>query len=239
LTTLERATIARVIEEPEQEQVLSRREVLKRGALLGIVVGLPAGTAFVGDALATSDAAGSAVLTPGQSTVLEAVVDRLIPADANGPGGVESGVAQFIERSLGGGLAGGLAKLTPMYASGLDALDAYAKSAYGAPFASLPPQGQDAILGDLETGRASGFTPDSATFFAFVREHALEGMFSDPIYGGNKNFAGWDLVGYPGVKMPVPAADQRVGVVVKRAHRSTYSGGSLGSYPKAKKQAIP
>jgi gluconate 2-dehydrogenase gamma chain len=223
----------------EQERVLSRREVLKRGTLLGIVVGLPGGTAFVGDALAWSGAIGSAVLTPDQSAVLGAFVDRLIPADANGPSGVESGVAQFIERSLGGGLAGGLAKLAPMYVSGLDALDAYAKSAHGASFTSLPPQSQDSILGDLEAGKVSGFTPDSATFFAFVREHALEGMFSDPIYGGNKNFAGWDLVGYPGVKMPVPAADQRIGVVVKRAHRSTYSGGPLGSYPKAKKQAIP
>ena len=227
-----------MIQDPQE--ALSRREVLQRAALLGIVVALPAGTAFVADALANANVVGSGVLTPAQSAVLEAVVDRLIPADANGPGGVESGVADFIERSLGGGLVGGLAKVAPLYASGLNALDAYAKSAYGGSFTSLPPEQQDAILADVEAGRASGgFTPDSATFFAFVREHALEGMFSDPIYGGNRRFAGWDLVGYPGVKMPVSAADQRIGAVVKPAHRSTYSGGSLGEYPKAKREATP
>jgi gluconate 2-dehydrogenase gamma chain len=27
----------------------------------------------------------------------------------------------------------------------------------------------------------------------------IEGMFSDPIYGGNRNKAGWHLIGFPGV----------------------------------------
>lgn len=229
-----------MIEGADPERVLSRREVLKRGALLGVVVALPAGTARVGDALVAPGVVRSAVLTPDQSALLEAVVDRLIPADANGPGGVESGVARFIERSLaGGGLAGGLGKVAPLYTSGLDALDAYAISFYGGSFTSLPSQQQDAVLTDLEAGKATGFTPDSATFFALVREHTFEGMFSDPIYGGNKHFAGWDLIGYPGVRMPVSAAEQRLGVVVKPAHRSTYSGGSLGIYPRAKKEAFP
>ena len=43
-------------------------------------------------------------------------------------------------------------------------------------------------------------------------EHALEGMFCDPVYGGNKNFAGWNLLNYPGVRMPVPAKYQQIGV---------------------------
>jgi len=63
-------------------------------------------------------------------------------------------------------------------------------------------------------------------------------MFSDPVYGGNKNFAGWNLIGYYGVKMPVTAADQKIGAKVKAAHASGYGGGELGAYPKAKKEAI-
>jgi hypothetical protein len=60
-------------------------------------------------------------------------------------------------------------------------------------------------------------------------------MFSDPVYGGNKNFAGWDLLGYPGVKMPVSPDDQKLDVVVKPAHQSTYAN---GQYPKARREAV-
>jgi gluconate 2-dehydrogenase gamma chain len=79
------------------------------------------------------------------------------------------------------------------------------------------------VLTDVQTGKATGFQPSSSVFFSAVREHTLHGMFSDPAYGGNKSFAGWDLVGYPGVKMPVKPVDQRVGATVRPAHRSTYT----------------
>ena len=46
---------------------------------------------------------------------------------------------------------------------------------------------------------------DAATFFALVRTHTLQGTFSDPYYGGNVNFVGWDMVGYPGVRVAVTA----------------------------------
>jgi hypothetical protein len=87
----------------------------------------------------------------------------------------------------------------------------------------------------MAAGKATGFEPDSATFFATVREHTLEGMFGDPVYGGNKGFAGWNLIGYPGVRMPVPPRDQRIGATVKRAHKSTYAGGEFAA---AKKEAL-
>jgi gluconate 2-dehydrogenase gamma chain len=222
---------------------LSRRELLKRGAVIGAVVVLPGiGTASVGDAFGASRAAAAvarqSALTPGQSALLEAIVERIIPSDANGPGGKEAGAAAYIERSLSGGLAGGLSTAAPLYAAGLPAVDAYATSAYGGSFTSLSADKQDALLADLAAGKATGFTPDSATFFAAVREHTIQGMFSDPIYGGTKKFAGWDLIGYPGVKMPAPAANQKLGVKVKPAHKSTYAGGAIGAFPKAKKEAI-
>jgi hypothetical protein len=222
---------------------------VKRGAVVGAVIVLPAiGTASVGDALAapgpttpgaTTPAGtaqtGAQVLTADQAATLEALLERLIPADANGPGAKEAGVAAYIERGLQGGLGGGLTKTAPLYTAGLPALDAYAKSAYGDAFGSLPPDKQDAVIGDLATGKATGFTPSSATFFALVHEHALQGMFGDPVYGGNQNFAGWKLIRYPGVKMPVPAADQRLNVAVKPALRSTYAN---GQYAEAKKEAV-
>jgi gluconate 2-dehydrogenase gamma chain len=227
-------------EELREEHMLSRADVLKRAAVVGAVVALPAvGTARVGEALAAPGAAGAggatSVLSQDQVGVLEALVERIVPADATGPGGKEAGAAAYIENSLSGGLAGGLTAAAPLYQSGLNAVDAYATSKYGSSFTALSTEQQDAVLADVAAGKATGFTPDSATFFAALREHTVQGMFSDPVYGGNRNFAGWMLLQYPGVKMPVAAADQRVGVKVKPAHASTYAN---GQYPKAKKEAL-
>jgi gluconate 2-dehydrogenase gamma chain len=213
----------------------SRREVFGRGAAIGAVLTIPAaGTATVRAAVAAAAPTASSALSADQSAILRAVVARLIPADANGPSGVDAGAAAYIEKSLGGGLAGGLKAVAPLYTAGLAALDAYAKSKYGAAFTALAPDQQDAVLGDVEAGKATGFTPDSGTFFMAVKEHTLQGMFGDPIYGGNKKFAGWDLIGYPGVRMPVPAKYQKIGATVPKAHKSTYAD---GQFPKAKKEA--
>jgi gluconate 2-dehydrogenase gamma chain len=220
---------------PTRAGLWSRRDVLSRGTAMGVVVTIPAvGTATLESALAAAAPKVSAALSADQSAVLQAIVGRLVPADANGPSGTDSGAAAYIEKSLGGGLAGGLKNLAPFYNAGLSAVDAYATSTYGAAFTALPPERQDAVLADIEAGKAPGFTPSSDAFFRAIHEHTLQGMFGDPVYGGNKNFAGWDLIGYPGVKMPVPASDQKIGVTVKKAHKSTYAD---GQFAKAKKEA--
>jgi gluconate 2-dehydrogenase gamma chain len=90
------------------DELFSRRELLKRGVVAGAVLTLPAfGTAHVGTAHAaptvTAAAGRGSVLSPAQSAVLEALVERLVPADANGPGGKEAGAATYIEQSLSGG----------------------------------------------------------------------------------------------------------------------------------------
>jgi gluconate 2-dehydrogenase gamma chain len=225
----------------DQANSLTRRSLLKWGGVAGIAVAIPAaGTAHVPVALAASTSAAEpraagAALTTEENAVLTAFVDRLIPTDATGPGAVEAGVATFIANSLEGGISGGLAKLAGFYAANLAAVDAYAQTAYGGTFASLSPASQDSVVADVESGKATGFNPDAPTFFATIREHTLEGMFSDPAYGGNQNFAGWDLIGYTGVRMPLPAADQALGVEVTPAHASTYAN---GQYPGAKKEAV-
>jgi gluconate 2-dehydrogenase gamma chain len=213
----------------------SRREVIGRGTAIGVVISIPAaGTATMESALAAAAPKAAAALSAGESALLRAIVARLIPTDANGPSGVDAGAAAYIEKALAGGLAGGLKNLAGFYSAGLAAVDAYATSAYGAAFTALAPDKQDAVLSDMEAGKATGFLPSSAAFFAAVHEHTIQGMFGDPVYGGNKNFAGWDLIGYPGVRMPVPAHDQKLNVTVKKAHKSTYAD---GQYPKAKKEA--
>ena len=38
-------------------------------------------------------------------------------------------------------------------------------------------------------------------FFALLRAHTIEGMFSDPMHGGNAGLIGWQLAGFPGPQM--------------------------------------
>ncbi|HEX3805037.1 MAG TPA: gluconate 2-dehydrogenase subunit 3 family protein [Solirubrobacteraceae bacterium] len=217
---------------------VTRRSLFKLSGVAGIAMAIPAaGTVHVVSAAADSGnpPVAGLPLTTDQDAVLTAFVDRLIPTDATGAGAVEAGVASFIARSLQGGLSGGLEKLAGFYTANLAAVDAYAQTAYGGSFASLSPTTQDSVVADVESGKATGFTPDAPTFFATIREHTLEGMFSDPAYGGNQNFAGWDLIGYTGVVMPLPAKDQELGVKVTPAHQSTYA---KGEYPGANKEAV-
>ena len=157
-------------------------------------------------------------LNATEADALDAVVARLIPTDENGPGATEARAAHFIDRQL----AGPLRALRTTYAAGLAALDAYAAAKKGGVFTKLSALDQDAILADMENNQASGFMPDSAAFFNLLRTHTIEGTFSDPYYGGNANFAGWNLVGYPGIRMGVSAVDQRMSAKPGRVRQSAY-----------------
>lgn len=153
-----------------------------------------------------------------ESETLDAIVARLIPSDDSGPGASEARAARYIDRAL----AGALASSRQAYTAGLAALDQYARTAKGAPFVKLSPADQDAVLTDLEKNTATGFTPNSATFFDLVRNHTLQGMFCDPYYGGNANFVGWDLLGYPGVRTAVTPDQQRMSIDIAPNHKSAY-----------------
>ncbi len=230
----------------EDEKGLDRRELLKRGAIFGAVVSMPFGTTVANAFASAGQAVAPSALPPSSSAILAAIFERLIPADENGPGSAALGITGFVENGLQGGLAGGLSAAMPLYEAGLPAVDAYAQSAYGGPFVSLSGAQQDAVLADVQSGKATGFPPDlpnydstipfSTVFFQAMREHAVEGMFSDPVYGGNKNAAGWILLGYPGVRMPVTAAQQQLGLMkMTQVPQSTYAN---GQFPKAKKEAV-
>jgi gluconate 2-dehydrogenase gamma chain len=156
-------------------------------------------------------------LTAAEADILEAVCARLIPSDENGPGAAEARAAHYIDRAL----TGPLRASRDAYAAGLAAIDAYAQSLKGAAFAKLAPGDQDAVLTDMEKNVATGFAPNSATFFNLLRTHTIQGTFCDPYYGGNANFVGWDLIGYPGIRMAVGEDEQHLtapGAVRKSAY---------------------
>jgi gluconate 2-dehydrogenase gamma chain len=199
---------------PEDGRGFSRRVLLARAAALGTA-------GMVASVAAQSPVARREpleTLTPDEAEILEAITARLIPTDENGPGAEEARAAQYIDRALGGALSGS----RDAYRSGLAAVDAYALRSRLARFARLSAADQDAVLRDMEEGKAVGFTANAPTFFNLVRTHTIQGTFSDPYYGGNANFVGWDLIGYPGVRLGVSADDQRMDRRPSRVRRSAY-----------------
>jgi gluconate 2-dehydrogenase gamma chain len=208
---------------------VSRRDLLKRAGMAGaaLTMASPTLAGEVPDQASppTAPPAQTAArrepienLTAYEADMLEAICARLIPTDANGPGAREARAAHYIDRALGGALSGS----KPAYTAGLAAFDAYCRSSRRAPFTELSPRDQDSVLIDVETGAATGFVGSSAVFFAMVRTHTLQGTFGDPYYGGNRDFVGWDLIAYPGVRTSVTADDQRLGANLKPNHLSAY-----------------
>lgn len=213
-----------------QPSNIARREMLKRVGAAG-AVGAVAGTAtmtateMAKPAHAQAQAQKGAplrealeTLTAAESDTLESMVARIIPTDENGPGAAEARAAHYIDRALTGPLAGS----KPAYVSGLAALNDYAQSSKGAPFVKLGAADQDAVLMALEKNGATGFRPNSAAFFNMVRTHTIQGTFCDPYYGGNHNFVGWDLIGYPGLRMAVSVDEQSMSKPPKPTRHSAY-----------------
>jgi gluconate 2-dehydrogenase gamma chain len=88
-----------------------------------------------------------------------------------------------------------------MYRRGLEFIDAFAQSKHESNFVDLSAEEQDAILTEMQENTATGFEgPSARAFFTQLRNDTIEGMFSDPMYGGNQGMVGWKLIGYPGAQ---------------------------------------
>ena len=197
------------------ERRLSRATLLRRAGVLGAAAAVPTG-AIVAEAAQKPPRERLESLTATEADALDAMLDRLIPTDASGPGAGEARVLRYVDKALDGELRAD----RPRYAAGLAALDDYARSRFGSRFADLTAAQQDTILLELEQNAAPGFPGGSRAFFDLVREHALQGMFGDPYHGGNEDFIGWDLLGFTGIRMVYTEAEQQLDVAVVPAHKS-------------------
>ena len=164
--------------------------------------------------------AGHFFFTPDEAAFIEAALARLIPSDEQGPGAVEAGVARFLDRQLAGPYGHGdhfylkgprpkgeptqgwqMASPAEAYRAAIVAVNRYAADAKGKPFARLSPVDQDAVLTALEKGEAElKGGPPAKAFFELLLQNAIEGFFADPLYGGNRDMAGWKLIGFPGAR---------------------------------------
>ncbi len=135
-------------------------------------------------------------LTAGEARGLTAAFERMFPADDNGPGAIEIGAVDYVDLQL----SGYLSARRETYRLGLDALDRAAMARWGSAFADGSAKEQEALLGDLEQGAVDGWqVPAQVPFFEMIRAHLQEGLFADPLHGGNHDKAGWRVMGHPGV----------------------------------------
>jgi gluconate 2-dehydrogenase gamma chain len=162
-----------------------------------------------------------AFFTTVEWAFINAACARLIPADEHGPGAIELGVPQYIDRQMGTPWADGAiwymqgpffaatpefgyqSQLTPkqQYRLGIKAIDTLCQKRLERPFAALAPAQQDDVLKQIEKGSLTSTELPLSTFFSgFLLKNVLEGYFGDPMYGGNKDMGAWKMIGYPGAR---------------------------------------
>jgi gluconate 2-dehydrogenase gamma chain len=151
-----------------------------------------------------------------EALFIEAACDRLIPADESGPGALSAGVPSYLDKQLGGAWGAGerLYRSGP-WQSGTPtqgyqlpfspaelfhaSLRAISRDlAHGAPFHEMPGEAQDVYLKSLESGAHDLDGVPSGVFFDMLLKMTVEGFFSDPVYGGNRDMVAWRMIGFPG-----------------------------------------
>ena len=167
----------------------------------------------------TPDQRAFGYLTLPEIRFLDAAVARLIPADERGPGAREADVTCFIDRQLvstwgthgrnyrmgpwqeGTAQQGFQSRLTPqeIYRAAIREIDRHCTLHYDRVFAFITVTQQDEVLRSLDEGVMQLECVSSRLFFDLLWRNTLEGFFSGPLYGGNRDKIGWKLIGFPGV----------------------------------------
>jgi gluconate 2-dehydrogenase gamma chain len=165
------------------------------------------------------------VLTAEEAAFISAVADTMIPADALSPSGTACGIPVFIDRQLASAWGAGARMyragpfhpgmpeqgyqlpLTPrdFFAAGVVAANAWSQKTYGKTFDRLTPDQRIEALTAMEAGKVEFEEFDARAFFQRLLAITMEGFFSDPIYGGNRDKASWRMLGFPG--LPATYAD--------------------------------
>lgn len=148
-----------------------------------------------------------------EADTVEALMARIVPGSPEDPGAREAGALAYVDRAL----SGPYARWRGTYREAVRLINAHtARDHGGRLFFELSEAEQDAVVGALERGEVPGLDESSggADFFALLWAHVMEGMFSDPAYGGNRGAAGWRLVGFPGARYGYTAEEMRYGAEI-------------------------
>jgi gluconate 2-dehydrogenase gamma chain len=211
-------------EETMTEQNFGRRDFLKT-AVVGGAAAATTGITQPQTAQAQQPAAAAAApvtyefLNLEEAAFVEALVDHMVPADELSPKGTDLGINVYIDRALAGAWGKGdrlymqgpwkrgvpnqgyQLPLTPaeLYRAGIAATNAYCRKTFGKAFDHLDAKQREEVLVGLSGAKIAfdGGLP-ARTFWGTVYQTVTEGMFADPIYGGNRDKAGWKMLGFPG-----------------------------------------
>jgi gluconate 2-dehydrogenase gamma chain len=195
----------------------SRRHFMQTAFILPAAVAFLPGCHFVNDG--DIEQSPASFFTKPERRFIDAATARLIPSDSAGAGAKEAAVGEFINRQLAGpygradswymqgpwekGLSGQgyQLKYSPaqLYRIAIRNINDYCKRTYAnKDFAGLSSKDQDQVLHGLEKGDIKLADVPAKTFFTMLWKNTQEGFLADPMYGGNRNFAGWKLIGFPG-----------------------------------------
>jgi gluconate 2-dehydrogenase gamma chain len=189
----------------------SRRRLFKAAGAAGAAAALPVSTARAQQRQRSQQA--YVFLNPAEAAFIEAAVSRLIPKDEAGAGALEAGVPNYIDKQLAGAWGAG----ERLYRSG-PWREGTTSQGYQLPFtpaelfrnairainekqprfAKLAPKEQDAFLDSLQKGKDDLGAVPSNVFFESLLALTIEGFFSDPAYGGNRDMVAWKMIGFPG-----------------------------------------
>jgi gluconate 2-dehydrogenase gamma chain len=155
-----------------------------------------------------------------EQAFIEALVDHMVPADEHSPKGTDVGINIYIDRALAGSWGKGARlymqgpwkqghpnqgyqlPLTPaeLYRAGIPAANAYCVKTYGKPFDKIDEAQREEFLLAWQAGKvAFEGGPPARVFFGMLYQNVVQGMFADPIHGGNRGKAGWKMIGFPGI----------------------------------------
>jgi gluconate 2-dehydrogenase gamma chain len=223
---------------------LDRRDFLKGAAVGGAAAaGATLATSDIAQAEPLAPAApqaGYEFFNLDEAAFVETLVDHMVPADEISPKGTDLGINIYIDRALAGSWGKGdrlymqgpwkqgapsqgyQLPLTPaqLYRAGIAATNAHCRKTYSQSFDRIAPAQRQEVLIGLSTGKISFDNGlPVRVFWTTLYQTVIEGIYSDPIYGGNRNKAGWAIIGFPGV------------IAVHRDHVERYRGKPFPNQP--------
>ena len=152
-------------------------------------------------------------LTHEELRTVCAIFERLFPSDENSSGAQQIGAHRYLDRAL----AGAYERELNTYRLGLEAINRASISKFSQRFEDCNSSDQDALLTELEAGTLPDFVlPSQQSFFNVLVKHLREGLFSDPMYGGNKDKLGWQFMQFPGVHMTNTAEENLTDAAVTK-----------------------
>jgi gluconate 2-dehydrogenase gamma chain len=185
-----------------------------------------------------------------EAAFIEAACERLIPADELGAGALAAGVPNYLDKQLGGAWGAGerlyrsgpwaqgspsqgyQLPFTPaeLFHNALRAIN-HELDTRGTPFHAMSAEQQDAYLKSLEGGTADLNGVPAGVFFDMLLKMTIEGFFSDPVYGGNRDMVAWRMIGFPGAYADYYDSIDKHGVKFEREPMSLAEDGHRHIHP--------